>query len=55
MIIIHMTDSRTPALKNGIGKMRGPTPSRRLTDVNNAEYFGCIELLTTFLRYCFMI
>ena len=34
-----------PALKNGIGRINGPTPNNRFTDVNRAVYFGCIVLI----------
>jgi hypothetical protein len=32
-------DSTIPASKNGIGRINGPTPNSKFTEVNNAEYF----------------
>jgi hypothetical protein len=31
-----------PQLKKGMGKISGPTPNNKLTDVNNAAYFGLL-------------
>ena len=39
MMIIHMMDRMIPASKNGMGMIKGPTPSNRLTEVNKAMYF----------------
>ena len=42
IMTIHIDDRPRPASKNGMGIIRGPTPSSKLTEVNRAEYFGCI-------------
>ena len=45
---IQIIESTIPASKKGMGNMRGPTPSSRFTDVNNAPYLDDIV-------YCDMI
>ena len=42
MMIIQMVERTIPALKKGMGMMRGPTPNKRLTEVKRAEYFSCM-------------
>lgn len=38
-------DSTMPASKNGIGRIKGPTPKSKLTEVNKALNFGCIQIM----------
>lgn len=45
MITIQIIDSTIPASKKGIGRISGPTPRRRFTEVNNAAYFDDISMI----------
>lgn len=42
-------DSTMPALKNGIGRINGPTPRSKLTEVNIALNFGCKGMADNYL------
>lgn len=39
MMIIQIMERTIPASKKGMGRMSGPTPRSRFTEVNNAPYF----------------